>query len=173
MTIEPKEIEDSKVLPTIENEKRYKLRFSKDMIGKVRAFCEAFLIELNKFIVNTVGYFLFDIEDDIGSKGFDLIGGYFNVSKFVGVQSSDNTRETNEKFNEIEAEFPLLISKAIDYICDKIPLTPEEFIVNTINRENGFLLDNVEEDCYAFLGKYKDFSKITELTDKIYKNNLL
>lgn len=171
--IEPKEIEDSKVLPTIENKKRYKLRFNKDTIGKVRTFCEAFHIELNKFIVNTVGNFLFDIEDDIGSKRFSLIGGYFNVSKLVGVQSSNNTREANEKSNEIEAEIPLLISKAIDYICDKIPLTPEEFIEDTINWAIGDIMDRIKEDRYDFLDKYKNFSKITESIDQIYKKNLL
>ncbi|TKJ23159.1 MAG: hypothetical protein CEE42_12220 [Promethearchaeota archaeon Loki_b31] len=142
-------------------------------MAKVRAFCESFLIKLNKFIVNTVGHFLFDIEDDIGSKAFDLIGGYYKVSRLVGVQSSNNTRETNEKFNEIKAEFPLLISEAIDYLCDEIPLTPEEFIVDTINGEIDFLLDNVKEGYYNFLGKYKDFSKITESIDQIYKKNLL
>jgi len=173
MTIEPKEIEDSNILPTIENEKRYKLRFSKDIMAKVRVFCESFHIELNKFIVNTVGNFLFDIEDDIGSKRFSLIGGYFNVSKLVEVQSSNNTHEANEKINEIEAEFPLLISKAIDYFCDKIPLTPEEFIVDTINEEIDLSIDNVKEGCYNFLGRYKDFSKITESIDQIYKKNLL
>ncbi|GAI66493.1 unnamed protein product, partial [marine sediment metagenome] len=43
----------------IENKKRYKLHFNEDTIGTIQVFCESFHIELNKFIVNTVGYFLF------------------------------------------------------------------------------------------------------------------
>ncbi len=169
MTIKPNEIEDSNVLLTIENKKRYKLRLNEDMIAKVRAFCESFHVELNKFIVNTVGYFLFEIEDDIGSTGFDLIGGYYNVSKLVGVQSSNNSSEVNEKISEIEAEIPLLISEAIDYVCDEISLTPEEFIEDTINWAIIDLIDRIKKDNYDFLDKYKDFSKITESIKSIKK----
>lgn len=167
--IEPNEIEDSKVLPTIENKKRYKLQFNEDTIGTIRVFCESFHIELNKFIVNTVGYFLYDIENDIESKEYDLIGGYFDVSKLVDVQSSNNTREMNEKINEIKAEFPLLISKAIDYVCDEIPLTPEKFIEDTINWAIVDIMDHIKEDRYNFLDKYKDFSKITQSIKSIKK----
>ncbi|MBA7544751.1 hypothetical protein ES705_37112 [subsurface metagenome] len=103
------------------------------------------------------------------SKDFDLIGGYFDVSKLVDVQSSNNTREKNEKINEIEAEFPLLVSKAIDYICDEISLTHEEFIEDTINWEIVDIMDHIKEDRYDFLDKYKDFSKITQSIKSIKK----
>ena len=169
----PIEIEEFNTTTQIENKKRYKLHFNEDTIGKIRVFCESFHIELNKFIVNTVGYFLFDIGDDIGTKGFDLIGGYYNVSKLVGVQSSNNNREMNDKFHEIEAEFPLLISKAIDYVCDEIPLTPEEFIEDTINWSIVNIMVHIKKERYDFLDKYKDFSTITESIDQIYKKNLL
>lgn len=163
------EIEEFNTTTQKENKKRYKLHFNEDTIGKIRVFCESFHVELNKFIVNTIGYFLYDIEYDIGSKEFDLIGGYFDISKLVGVQSNNNTREANEKFNEIEAEFPLLISEAIDYVCDAIPLTPEEFIEDTINWEIVDIMDHIKEDRYDFLDKYKDFSKITQSIKSIKK----
>jgi len=100
------------------NQKRYKLYFDEDTDKKIRAFCEVFNIELNAFIVDTVRADLYDIEEDIHQKDFDTIGKYYDVSKLVGVQPRNKTHKEPEKNIKVEGEFPLLISEAIEYICD-------------------------------------------------------
>ena len=170
--MEQTEIENSNVLPLAGN-KRYKLHFDQVISGKIRDFCEIFKVKLNKFIVSSVGCYLYDIEDDIYSKEYNLIGRYFNISKFVAIQSVDNNHEITEKNIIIEAEFPTLISKAIEYICDEIPLVQEEFIEDTVSWTIENVFKKIKEDDYRFLGKYKDFSKITKTVNQIYEEDLI
>ncbi len=74
---------------------------------------------------------------------------------------------------KVEAEFPLLISKAIEYICEEIPKTPEKFIVDTINGEIDILIDTVKEGCYDFLATYKNFSKIVKSIQRIREEDFI
>ena len=55
-------------------------------------------------------------------------------------------------------------------MCDEIPLTPEEFIVCTVSEEIHLLINNIENGNYAFLTKYKDFSKFIRSVENIYEN---
>ncbi len=153
--------------------KRYKLHFDEDTTKKIRVFCETYSIELTKFVVNTVGCYLYAIEDDIVSNECDLIGAYYDASKLIGIQPTNKIQKEAGKIEVVEVEFPLLISNAIEYICDKIPLTPEEFIEDTLKWSIDDLLNNVKDRDYGFLLKYKDFSKITESINKIYKEGII
>lgn len=91
----------------------------------------------------------------------------------VCVQPRNTTHKKPEKNKTVEAEFPRLISVAIEYVCDEIPLTPEEFIVDTVNGEIDSLIDNIKEGCYDFLAKYKDFSKIEKSIKQFYEEDPL
>jgi len=113
------------------------------------------------------------IEANIHQKDYDTIGKYYDVSKLVSVKPRNIPHKEPEENITVEAEFPLLISEAIEYICEEIPLTPEEFIVDTVNGEIDILIDNVKEDCYDFLDKYKDFSKIAKSIKRFYKEGPL
>ena len=166
------EIENSNVLASTEN-KRYKLHFDQVISEKIQDFCRIFKVKLNKFIVNSVGCYLYDIEDDIYSKEYDLIGRYFDVSKLVTIKPVDDNHETTEKNITIETDIPPLISKAIKHICDEIPLVQEEFIEDTVSWTIKDVLNKIKEDDYRFLGKYKDFSKISKTIDQIYEEGLV
>ncbi|MFX1570407.1 MAG: hypothetical protein ACFFCV_18755 [Promethearchaeota archaeon] len=80
------------------------------------------------------------------------------------------SNEKPEKKIKVDAQIPLLISKAITHLCKEIPLRPEEFIVALISKEIDFLIDNIEDDCFEFLANYKNFSKFRKVVDKIYEN---
>ena len=168
---EPNEIENSNVLVSTENKKRYALHFNEDYTRRIRAFCESFFIDLNVFIVNAVRDYLYAIEDDIESNAFDLIGGYYDVSKLLGIQSSDTPLEVTEKKNIIEAEFPLLVSKAVQGICDEIPYTPEEFIEDIMKWSIDDIIDSIKKGRYDFLGKYKDFTEVIISIQQIYEKD--
>ena len=94
------------------------------------------------------------------------------MSKLVSGQPHDIPDKKPEKDIKVEAKFPLLVSKAIEYLCDIIPLTPEEFIVDIVTEKLNLLIDNIEENCYEFLTKYKDFSKFIKSVEKIHKNDI-
>ena len=115
---------------------------------------------------------LFVIVDNIEEEGCDAVGEYFNLSKLVSGQPHNNINKKSGKGITVEAKFPLLVSKAIEYLCDIIPLTPEEFIVDIVTEKLNLLIDNIEENCYEFLTKYKDFSKFIKSVDKIHKNDI-
>ena len=91
----------------------------------------------------------------------------------VGVQPRNIPYKEPGKNIKVEAEFPLLISEAIEYICDEIPLTPEEFIVDIVNGEIDIFIDKIKEGCYDFLEKYKDFSKIVKSIKRFYEEGPL
>ncbi|MEE9379698.1 MAG: hypothetical protein V3V33_16860 [Candidatus Lokiarchaeia archaeon] len=170
---EQNEIENSNTLAPMIKKGRYTLHFDEVTEGKIQDFCEIFSIELKKFIVNTVGYFLFIIEDDIESNAYDLIGGYFDVSKFRSEQPTGKTPKASEKKITIEIEFPHLISKAIWHLTDEIPPTPEEFIEDTVKWSIADIISKIKKYEYDFLDKYKDFSKVQKSTQQIYEQNLL
>lgn len=116
---------------------------------------------------------MYAIEDDIASNECDLIGAYYDASKLIGIQSANKIQKEAGKLVSVDVEIPLLISNAIEYICDKIPLTPKEFIEDTLKWSIDDLLNNVKDRNYGFLLKYKDFSKITESINKIYKEGIV
>ena len=160
--IEQNEIENSNVSILKEYKKRYKLYIDVEIAERIQIFCEIFNVKLNKFIVNTVIYYLYVIEDDIESNENSLIGRYYDVSKLVGSQPIDNIHKNFEKNNEIKVEFPHSIFKVIENICDNIPLTPEEFIEDTVTWTINDIIENIKKGRYHFLDKYKDFSKIAK-----------
>ena len=90
----------------------------------------------------------------------------------VGVQPCNVHHNGPEKNVKVEADFPRLISEAIEYVCDEIPLTPEGFIVDTVTEEIDVLIVKVKEGCYDFLAKYKDFSKIEKSIQQIHEQDL-
>ncbi len=170
---EKSEIKNSNALSSIENRKTYELHFDEVTDGKIRVFCEVFDLELNNFIVNTVKDDLYVIGANIHQNDYDTIGKYYDVSKLVGVQPRSVPHKEPEKNVIVEAEFPLLISGAIECLCDKIPLTAEEYIVDLVNEEICILIDNIKDRCYDFLGKYKDFSKIEKTINRFYEEDPL
>ena len=89
----------------------------------------------------------------------------------IGVQPRNIPHKEPGKNIKVEAEFPRLISEAIEYVCDEIPLTPEEFIVDTVNEEIDILIDNIKEGCYDFLAKCKDFPKIEKSIQQIHEED--
>ena len=167
---EQNKIENSNISILAEHKKRYKLHFDEEIAERVQMFCEIFNVKLNKFIVNTVIYYLYVIEDDIESNEKTLIGRYYDVSKLVGSQPIDTTHKNFERHNEIKVEFPLSIFKAIENICDNISLTPEEFIEDTVNWSINDIIENIKKGRYHFLDKYKDFSKITKSIQQLELN---
>ncbi|GAH02464.1 unnamed protein product [marine sediment metagenome] len=72
--IEQNEIENSDVSILLEHKKRYKLHFDEEIAERIQIFCEIFNLKLSKFIVNTVIYYLYVIEDDIESNENTIIG---------------------------------------------------------------------------------------------------
>lgn len=170
--IEPKEIEESNVLPTIENEKRYKLHFSKDTIGKVRILCESFRIEVNHFIVKTVESRLYHIARDIENSDYDFILQYFDLSKLGGSRSVENVQEENNNNNDkVESIFPPLISMVIENISKIIPWTLEKFLEDIITESIDELFEKIKNGEYDFLGIYLDFSIIKELIHQLERED--
>lgn len=77
----------------------------------------------------------------------------------MGKEPHSKTYKELQNIMKFKVEFPLLISVAVEHICEKIPLTPEEFIVDTVAEILDILIEKISGDCYDFLDKYKDFSK--------------
>ncbi len=165
--IEQNEIENSNVLILPENKMRFSLRFSKEIIRKIRVFCESFFIELNEFVINTISYDLYDIREDIKSNKFDLIGRYYDVSKLAGIQPPDIPHELSEKKSIINAEIPTSISKAVEDLCNEIHSTPEEFMEDIMKWSIKDIVGQIKKGEFEFLDKYKDFSKIAKSIDQI------
>ena len=165
--IEQNEIENSNVLILPENKMRFSLRFSKEIIRKIRVFCESFFIESNEFVINTISYYLYDIREDIGSNKFDLIGRYYDVSKLVGIQPFNTSHEISEKKSSINVEIPPLISKAVEDLCNEIHSTPEEFMEDIMKWSINNIVGQIKKGEFEFLDKYKDFSKIAKSIDQI------
>lgn len=172
--MEPSEIEDSNIFSPIKNKNKYILHFAEDTERKIKVLCETFSIELNVFIINTVGYFLYNIEDDIDSNKYDLTGSYYDVSKLIDDRSVvKNPPVKSEKKYPLEINFPQLILDAIRIYCDEIPLTVEEFIQDTLEWYVDDLVRKVKKGEFDFLEKFKDFSKVQESIQKITDSNLL
>jgi len=167
--IDQNEIENSNVSALIKDEIRFSLRFSKEIIRKIRVFCESFFIELNEFVINTISYYLYDIREDIESNKFDLIGSYYNVSKLVETPPPDIPHELSDEKSTINVEIPPLISAAVEDLCDKIPLAPEEFMEDIMKWSINNIVGKIKKGEFEFLDKYKDFSKIAKSIDQIYK----
>lgn len=171
--IEQNDFENSNVLASTENKKRFTLRFSEDTIRRIRVFCESFFIELNEFIANTIRYYLYTIGEDIESNEFDLIGRYYDISKLVGMQPLDIPHEISEKKSTINTEIPPLISKAVEDLCNEIPSTPEEFIEDIVKWSIDDIINKIKKDEYDFLDKYKDLSIVQKSIQQIYEKKLL
>lgn len=101
-----------------------------------------------------------------------MVGDYFDVSRLIIGQPRIKTNKKTEKGTPIEIKFPHLVSVAVEYLCDIIPLTPEIFIVDIVTEKINLLLNNIEDNCYEFLNSYKDFSKFIKAVDKIHKNDI-
>ena len=171
--IEQNEIENSNVLILTENKMRFSLRFSKEIIRKIRVFCESFFIELNEFVINTIRYYLYDIRDDIESNKFDLIGRYYDASKLVGIQPPEIPQEILKKNCTVNVESPPLISKTVEDLCKEIPPTPEEFIEDLMKWSIDDIMNKIKKSEFEFLDKYKDFSKVQKSIQQIFEKNLV
>lgn len=172
MMIKPKEIEESNVLPTIENEKSYKLHFKEDTIGKVQILCESFRIEVNHFIVKTVESRLYPIARDIENNDYDFVLQYFDLSKLDGSRSVENVQEENNNKNDkVEAIFPPLISMVIENISKIIPWALEKFLEDIITESIDDLFEKIKNGEYDFLGTYLDFSIIKELIHQLERED--
>lgn len=110
---------------------------------------------------------MYGIKDDIEERDYDTIGKYYDLSKLINFHLHSPTHENTDKNNIVETELPLLVSEAIENICDEIPLTPEGFLTDIVTWTIDILIDNVKEGCYDFLGKYKTFSKIVKSIQQI------
>lgn len=168
--IKQNKIENSDDSILTKHKKRYKLHVDEKIAERIQIFCEIFNIKLNKFVVDTVIYYLYVIEDDIESNENAIIGKFYDISKLVGGQPIDTTHKNFEKYDEINVEFPFSIFEVIEIICDDIPLTPEEFIEDTVTWTIKDIIENITKGRYHFLDKYKDFSKIAKSIQQLEIN---
>lgn len=171
MTIEPKDIEDSKVLPTIEKEKRYELHFNEETAGRIQVFCESFRIEENHFIVKTVESQLYAIARDIENNEYDFVLQYFVLSKLDGGHSVENVKEDNNKNVVVAVIFPALTSMVIEKIRKIIPWALGKFLEDIITESIEELYEKIKSGEYDFLGTYLDFSIIKELIHQLERED--
>lgn len=170
--MEPKETEDSNVLPTIENEKRYELHFNEEIAGRIQVFCESFRIEVIHFIVKTVESRLYTIARDIENNEYDFVLQYFALSKLDGSHSVENVQEDNNKNVIVGAIFPPLTSMVIENIRRIIPWALGKFLEDIITESTDELFDKINNGEYDFLDTYLDFSVIKELIHQLEREGL-
>ena len=137
------------------------------MAGRIQVFCETFHIEVNHFIVKTIEYSLIIIAEEIEDCEYDFALKYFDLSKLGGSHIIENTHETNNTENIIEAKIPPLTSIVIETIRKIIPWALGKFLEDIITESVEEWFDKIKEGDFSFLGIYLDLQTIKESIEQL------
>jgi len=138
---------------------------------KIHIFCESFCIEIDHFIIKTLEGRLEGLLDDLEDMQYDFAIQYFDLSKLDVRKTIKTVPEEVEKNTILEVHIPCLISKPIEYFCEEIPVTPEKFIEEIVSSAMNRIMEDIKEENYEFLGKYKKFSRVIKELNKIHEKN--
>ena len=95
------------------------------------------------------------------------------MAKLKNNCSIESSNEEANNHQIVKAKIPYLFSEIVKKICEIIQQTPAEFIGQEITWRINEIMKQIEDGYYDFLGNYIDFSEITELISRIYKNKNL